>query len=76
MKERKWYGMRQRENRIWLKRMMKHFGLTRKRVATVVGVNISTVDRWLVPPDKVSHRKMPFSARKLLEMAVEAGVFD
>jgi len=76
MKERKWYGMRQRDNRVWLQRMMKHFGLTRRRVAEAVGVNISTVDRWLVPPEKVSHRKMPVTTRKLLQMGIEAGVFD
>jgi len=74
--ERKWYGMHQRDNRIWLKRMIKHFGITRKRVAEALGVNISTVDRWLVPPEKVSHRKMPVPMRKGLQMAVDAGVFD
>lgn len=76
MSARKWYGMHQRDNRIWLKRMMKHFGLTRKRVSEAVGVNISTVDRWLVPEDKVSHRKMPAPIRKMLEMGIDAGVFD
>lgn len=76
MNDRSWYGMHQRDNRIWLKRMMKHFSLTRKRVSETLGVNISTVDRWLVPEDKASHRKMPFPMRKSLEMAIEAGVFD
>ncbi len=76
MNERSWYGMHQRDNRIWLKRMMKNFSLTRKRVSETLGVNISTVDRWLVPENKVSHRKMPIPMRKGLEMAIEAGVFD
>jgi hypothetical protein len=76
MKDGNWYGMHQRDNRIWLKRMMKHFGLTRKRISEAVGVNISTVDRWLVPPEKVSHRNMPLTARKLLQMGIDAGVFD
>jgi hypothetical protein len=75
-KERKWYGMHQRDNRIWLKRMMKHFGLTRKKISEDVGVNISTVDRWLVPPEKSSHRKMHATPRKLLVMAIDAGIFD
>ena len=76
MEERKWYGMHQRDSRVWLKRMMKHFSLTRKVVAEAAGVNISTVDRWLVPPELISHRKMPVPTRRLLEMAVKAGVFD
>lgn len=71
----KWYGMHQRDNRIWLKRMMKHFEVTRREVAEAIGVNISTVDRWLVPPDKVSHRQMPAPMRKSLELATDAGVF-
>lgn len=74
MNENSWYGMHQRDNRIWLKRMMKHFCLTRPKVAEVLEVNVSTVDRWLVPSDKVSHRKMPLSARKSLQMAVDAGI--
>ena len=74
MKENSWYGMHQRDNRIWLKRMIKHFSLTRPKVAEVIGVNVSTVDRWLVPSDKVSHRKMPPSARKSLQMAIDAGI--
>jgi hypothetical protein len=76
MKDGNWYGMHQRDNRIWLKRMMKHFGVTRKRIAEAIGVNISTVDRWLVPPNKSSHRRMPITARKSLNMAIDAGVFD
>lgn len=76
MDDRRWYGMHQRENRIWLKRAMKHFGITRKRLAESIGVNISTVDRWLVPPDKSSHRKMPNTMRKSVRMAIDAGVFD
>lgn len=72
----KWYGRNQRDNRIWLKRFIKHFGLTRKRVAEIVGVNISTVDRWLVPPDAVSRRRMPDMARKLLTQMADNGDFD
>lgn len=74
--ERKWYGQHQRDNRVWLKRFMKHFSLTRPQVAQACGVNISTVDRWLVPEDGVSHRAMPVMARKLLTCMVEKGEFD
>ena len=76
MKEGNWYGMHQRDNRIWLKRALKHFGVTRKRLAESIGVNVSTVDRWLVPPDKSSHRKMPTTMRKSVQMAIDAGVFN
>jgi hypothetical protein len=72
MKE-QWYGMHQRDNRIWLKRFMKHFGLTRPHIAAFVEVNISTVDRWLVPESGKSHRRMPNMARKLLFFMVIAG---
>ena len=73
---RRWYGKNQRNNRVWLKRMMKHFGLTRREVAEAVGVNISTVDRWLVPPDASSTRKMPSMARTLLTRMADDGAFD
>lgn len=73
MKESNWYGMHQRDNRIWLKRFMKHFGLTRPQVAAFVEVNISTVDRWLTPEAAKSHRRMPNMARKLLFVMVETG---
>lgn len=73
MKDGNWYGMNQRDNRVWLMRMMKHFSLTRPMVAKFVGVNISTVDRWLVPDASKSHRKMPVMARKLLTYMINAG---
>ena len=73
MNDCKWYGMHQRDNRIWLKRFMKHFGLTRPQIAAYVEVNISTVDRWLTPEDAKSHRAMPNMARKLLFSLVETG---
>ncbi len=76
MDKRKWYGMHQLDNRIWLKRALKHFGVTRKRLSETIGVDISTVDRWLVPEDKVSNRKMPAAMRKSITMAINAGVFD
>jgi hypothetical protein len=76
MIKRQWYGMHQLDNRIWLQRTMKHFGITRRRLATCIGVNVSTVDRWLVPPDKSSHRQMPIAMRKSITMAIEGGVFD
>jgi DNA-binding transcriptional regulator YiaG len=63
--------MHQRDNRIWLKRFMKHFGLTRPKVAAHVEVNVSTVDRWLTPDNAKSHRAMPNMARKLLALLVE-----
>ena len=55
-----------KNNNAWLKKFMKSSELTRRAVAEAVCVNISTVDRWLVPPRKVSHRPMPDMARKLL----------
>lgn len=76
METQTWYGMHQRDNRIWLKRFMKHFNLTRPQVATAVSVDISTVDRWLVPDSGRSHRKMPNMVRKLLTYMLEAGEFD
>lgn len=71
MENKRWYGMHQRDNRIWLKRFIKHFGLTRPQVAEIVSVNVSTVDRWLTPEDAVSHRDMPNMARKLLQCKVD-----
>lgn len=68
-----WYGMHQRDNRIWLKRFMKHFSLTRPQVAAYVEVNISTVDRWLTPVEAKSHRAMPNTARKLLFYMTQTG---
>jgi len=71
-----WYGMHQRDNRIWLKRFMKHFELTRPQVAKFCSVNLSTVDRWLVPPDRASHRKMPNMARDLLTCLESKGAIE
>ena len=69
----RWYGMNQLDNRIWLKRFMKNFELTRPQVAAFIEVNVSTVDRWLTPEDAKSHRAMPNMARKLLFSLVETG---
>jgi DNA-binding transcriptional regulator YiaG len=76
MTETKWYGMHQRDNRIWLKRFMKHFELTRPQVANHLGVNVSTVDRWLTPEGSSSHRNMPAMARKLLHCMVKTEVIE
>lgn len=73
VKKVKWYGMNQCNNRIWLKRMLKHFSLTRQAVANLLIINISTVDRWLVPEGSTSHRKMSPMARKLLTYMIEHG---
>jgi hypothetical protein len=73
MEKQRWYGMHQRDNRLWLKRFIKHFNLTRRQIAEAVGVNISTVDRWLIPDNRGSHRNMPNMARKLLTYMVDAG---
>jgi len=63
-------------NNAWLKKFMAGWHLTRPAVAKAVAVNISTVDRWLVPPRKASHRKMPDMARKLLIYMEWNGDFD
>lgn len=52
----------------WLKRYMKKHGHTRVVIAELVCVNISTVDRWLVPDDMSSHREMPDMGVKLLDL--------
>jgi hypothetical protein len=57
---------RPRNNNAWLKRFMKERGLTRPQIAAACSVNLSAVDRWLTPPRKVSHRKMPDMAVNLL----------
>lgn len=67
--------MAKRNNNAWLKRFMKLRHLTRPEVATACAVNLSAVDRWLAPPRKVSHRKMPDMAVKLLEALDELGKF-
>lgn len=72
----KWYGRNQRDNRIWLKRFMKHFALTRKMVAESLGVHLSTVDRWLIPPGGRQCRQMPNMARKTLTVLADSGAFD
>lgn len=71
----KWYGKNQRDNRIWLKRMMKHFGITRRAVAEALGVHTSTVDRWLMEPDRKTARKMPAMARTALTQMADNGDF-
>ena len=67
--------MTKQNNNAWLKRFMAGREMTRPMVAEALEVNISTVDRWLVPPRKTSHRKMPDMARKLLNYMDEAGDF-
>lgn len=67
--------MTKRSNNAWLKRFMKAKGLTRPQVAKACEVNLSAVDRWLAPPRKVSHRKMPDMAVKLLMYMDNAGDF-
>lgn len=68
--------MTKRSNNAWLKRFMKERELTRPQVATACCVNLSAVDRWLAPPRKVSHRKMPDMAVKLLRYMDQCGAFD
>jgi hypothetical protein len=58
--------MAKRNNNAWLKRFMKERKLTRPQVAKACRVGLSTVDRWLAPPRKTSHRKMPDMAVELL----------
>lgn len=55
---------------------MKHKELTRPDIAKACIVNLSAVDRWLTPPDKVSHRKMPTMAVQLLKYMDMVGAFD
>ena len=76
MQNPKWYGMHQCDNRIWLKRLIKHFGLTRPQVAKHLMVDLSTVDRWLASEDLKSHRAMPNIARKLLTYIVNSGEIE
>jgi DNA-binding transcriptional regulator YiaG len=49
-----------------LRDFMSRHSLTRPDVARALCVNVSTVDRWLVPTGSKSYRKMPDMARKLL----------
>lgn len=65
-----------RSNNAWLKRFMKEQELTRPQIAQACCVNLSAVDRWLTPPRKVSHRKMPDMAVKLLKYMHTCGAFD
>lgn len=65
--------MTKRNNNAWLKRFMKERNLTRSDVARFCEVNLSTVDRWLVPPRKVSRRQMPDIAVKVLLCLDELG---
>lgn len=65
--------MTKRSNNAWLKRFMKERGLTRAEVAKACEVTVSTVDRWLVPPRKVSRRNMPDMAVKVLLLLDELG---
>lgn len=53
-------------NQKFLRQFMDRYRLTRPDIAKAVGVNLSTVDRWLVPTGSKSYRKMPDMARKLL----------
>lgn len=65
--------MVKRNNNAWLKRFMKERRLTRSDVARFCEVSLSTVDRWLVPPRKVSRRNMPDMAVKVLLCLDELG---
>jgi hypothetical protein len=64
-----------KNNNAWLRKFMKERELTRPSIAEATCVNLSTVDRWLVPPRKTSHRKMPDMARKLLIYMQQADEF-
>jgi hypothetical protein len=68
--------MKKRNNNAWLKRFMKERGLTRPQVAKACSVGISTVDRWLAPPRKTSHRKMPDMAVELLTCLDNSGMIE
>lgn len=65
--------MAKRNNNAWLKKLMKERGMTRADVSRYCEVSLSTVDRWLVPPRKVSRRAMPNMAVKLLLCLDELG---
>lgn len=68
--------MAKRNNNAWLKRFIAEKSLTRVDVARSCEVGISTVDRWLVPPRKVSRRNMPNMAVKVLMLMDELGQFE
>lgn len=68
--------MTKRNNNAWLKKFMKEHNLTRPNVAAACAVSLSTVDRWLAPPRKVSFRSMPDMAVSLLTCLKANGYFD
>ena len=65
--------MAKQTNRMYLKQIMKANEMTRPMVAEACCVGLSTVDRWLAPPSKKSHRKMPDMAVKLLSYMDKCG---
>ena len=68
--------MTKRNNNVWLKKFMKERGLTRPNIAKACAVSLSTVDRWLAPPRKVSFRSMPDMAVSLLTCLDGNGYFS
>lgn len=68
--------MGKRNNNAWLKKFMKTHGLTRPQVAKACEVNLNAVDRWLAPPRKVSHRRMPDMAVRVLLLTLELEGFE
>lgn len=53
-------------NQKFLREIMRRNDLTRPQVADALCVNLSTVDRWLIPTGGSSYRAMPKMAVKLL----------
>lgn len=62
-------------NQKFLRDYMTRHKLTRPDIAKALCVNLSTVDRWLVPPSSISHRRMPEMAKKLLTYMEQKGEF-
>jgi len=65
-------------NAEWLRKFMESYEppLTRRTIADALECNVSTVDRWLVPPEnKTSHRGMPDMAKRLLQYMEDDGCF-
>jgi transcriptional regulator with XRE-family HTH domain len=59
-----------------LYKIMKNKKFTRKKIAELIGVHVSTVDAWLAPIDAARHRNMSSRMLILLKFKLNNGVYN
>ncbi|CUH53046.1 helix-turn-helix transcriptional regulator [Shimia sp. R11_0] len=56
-----------------LRDALDRLGITAEKLAEIIGTSPVTVRRWLMDPDKPTHRQVPPTAAKVIGWIIEGG---